>query len=102
VKHKLFECERAACLWRELNRVTDPVLTVVEPNIDNISRNLGAFLNINRVTLTMNAELLLTLMGNLQGRPEPKSFIKNLIKNLIRKEGHRETKEIMSEIWNSY
>jgi len=102
VKHKLFECERVANLWAEVNRVTDTTLVVADPTMDVIHRNFGAFLNVNRVVLTLNAELLTILMGNLQGIPEPRPFIKNLIKNLIRKEGHRETKEAISEILSNY
>jgi len=98
VCHKLFQCERVVHFWRILNRATEATLTMVDPNLTGIYRNMGAFLNINRETLTLNAELLSILTGSVQGRPEPISFIKNMIKNLIRKEGHPETKEKIAEI----
>jgi len=98
VRHKLFECRRVVNLWRTLNRATDTTLTSVDPNTVEIYRNMGAFLNINRETLTLNAELLSILTGNVQGSPDPISFIKNMAKNLIRKEGHSETREKISEI----
>jgi len=103
IAHKLFNCERAANLWRELNRITDTTLTVIDPDTNAIARNLGAFLNTNKFVLTVNAELLTSLVGNHRGVPEPANFIKHMLKNLAKKELNLKTRrEIANLLENNH
>jgi len=103
IEHKLFTCGRISSLWIELNRITNSMINILDPGVDEISRNLGAFLNTNKIVLTVNAELIGNLMGNLQGDPQPRTFIKNMLKNIARKEGNTATgSDILQLIQENY
>jgi len=83
-----------------LSRVTNGSLTNVNPSIDTLQRNMGAFIQTNLTVLTAHAELLTILLGNLQGAPNPSDFIKMLIRNLSKKEGNSKIKSELIELCN--
>jgi len=101
-RYKLFECETISNLWSELKRVTDSVLTNVDPAMDSLHRNMGAFLSTDLTLITSSAELMTILMGNLQGTPDPRGFIKSLMINLSRKEGNAKIKTALTELCNEH
>jgi len=57
----------------------------------------------NKTLLTLNAELLLIVSGNIRGDPNPPNLIKSMIINLIKKEGDREVKNQLIDLYeNNY
>jgi len=99
ITHKLFECTRVVNLWTEIRRISDVDQNNAVDAIDTIHWCMGANLNINLPALTLRAELITILLGNLVGAPEPANYVRNMLKNLIRKEGNRKVKTELREIY---
>lgn len=98
-QHRLFQCPGVSDIWKEVTKLTDKLLVTNNGNPDEITRNMGAFTEINTAALTLKAETLTKIMSlSTPNQINPETLARNLLSNLVRKESNSETKSILKNL----
>jgi hypothetical protein len=97
IEHRFVSCEYVDRIWADCYRRTGKAVF----NLDPIQDRILASENLDQLTLTLHAELLLRI-SYLSRNPEylvhPKIFVSNAIKYLIKMEKSRSIKESLEDL----
>ena len=100
LKHKVIECQYAARIWTEVDTLSTKLGSPVDPNLDPVTRILGAGKNENLSTLTLKAEIMfiiLRLQPDQNYLIHPKKLVIETARRLIIKEQNRKIKNSFIE-----